>query len=430
MGVPIRRATSSGGRSQLVRGAVGHWVEIVGTPSGGSSEELDTMSKANGWFSLSKEGQTADICIRNDIGILGGRLAAGQETAFGVSTYLVRDNVVVPGGSTAVFPFGSVLKFTENTRLVAESGGQIVFRGVALADALDDSVGDDADFGKYESLVGGKGAWITAEGHSWSDLSFVNDGQPFGPVLRWTADLPGTMSTYGNLPCPPDKAGKHFEGWYTQDSEGALVSTGTVVVAGARTLYAHWKVTSWQTVTFDANGGKCGTKSKKFAVAETYSPLPTATKSGQAFAGWWTAKSGGTNVTAASVVTSASKRTLYAHWTTKQTANFDANGGTCTTESKTYAIGKTYGTLPTATLAGQAFTGWFTAKKGGTKVVATTEVTEAAKRTLYAHWTTTQTAQFDANGGTCTTESKTYTIGKTYGTLPTAALAGQAFAGW
>ena len=41
-----------------------------------------------------------------------------------------------------------------------------------------------------------------------------------------------------------------------------------------------------------------------------------ATRDGYAFAGWFTAASGGTQVKAGDAATSASARTLYAHWTT------------------------------------------------------------------------------------------------------------------
>ena len=91
-------------------------------------------------------------------------------------------------------------------------------------------------------------------------------------------------------------------------------------------------------------------------------------------------------MTASSKVTAVTPRTLYAQWTTNQTVSFDANGGKCATKSVVCAIGETYGELPVPTRSGQAFTGWFTAKTGGSKVAATTIVTEAAKRTLYAHW--------------------------------------------
>ena len=40
--------------------------------------------------------------------------------------------------------------------------------------------------------------------------------------------------------------------------------------------------------------------------------------------------------------------------------------------------------MPTPTRSGYTFTGWFTAKTGGTKVYSTTKVTN--NMTLYAQW--------------------------------------------
>lgn len=70
----------------------------------------------------------------------------------------------------------------------------------------------------------------------------------------------------------------------------------------------------------------------------------------------------------------------------KQTVKFDATGGTCDTGSKAYEIGGKYEWLPTPTLAGDRFLGWYTEKTGGERVTETSPVTADAYRTLYAHW--------------------------------------------
>nr|MCR5273188.1 InlB B-repeat-containing protein [Lachnospiraceae bacterium] len=45
-----------------------------------------------------------------------------------------------------------------------------------------------------------------------------------------------------------------------------------------------------------------------------YSGLPTAKRSGYAFLGWYTKKSGGDLITKSDTVSKAKKMTLYAHW--------------------------------------------------------------------------------------------------------------------
>ena len=69
-------------------------------------------------------------------------------------------------------------------------------------------------------------------------------------------------------------------------------------------------------VTFDANGGTCATTSKSYESGATLGTLPTATRSGYTFDGWFTAASGGTQVTEATVVTE--NVTYYAHWVEDQ----------------------------------------------------------------------------------------------------------------
>lgn len=68
-------------------------------------------------------------------------------------------------------------------------------------------------------------------------------------------------------------------------------------------------------VTFNANGGTTPTASKTVTYAGTYGDLPTPTRTGYVFDGWYTAASGGTKITSSSTVSITSDQTLYAHWT-------------------------------------------------------------------------------------------------------------------
>ena len=64
---------------------------------------------------------------------------------------------------------------------------------------------------------------------------------------------------------------------------------------------------------------------------------------------------------------------------TAHTVTFDPNGGTLSEgemSSKSVLPGDAYGALPTPTRVSHRFDGWFTAPVGGTKVEATTVVTE------------------------------------------------------
>lgn len=141
-------------------------------------------------------------------------------------------------------------------------------------------------------------------------------------------------------------------------------------------------------VTFNANGGTVGTKSKNVTIGKTYGTLPTPTRTGYDFDGWYTRESGGTKVTATTSVGTNPPTTLYAHWIGKKyTVTLDANGGTVSMASRTATYGSKYPALPDATrTGGYTFDGWYTQKTGGTKVDDNTTVTTAANHTLYAHW--------------------------------------------
>lgn len=82
------------------------------------------------------------------------------------------------------------------------------------------------------------------------------------------------------------------------------------------------------TVTFNANGGSVSPASKSVTVGQVYGTLPTPSRSGYTFNGWYTAAAGGSAVTAATKVTSSANHTLYAHWTkqTKQISSLAVKG--------------------------------------------------------------------------------------------------------
>ena len=184
------------------------------------------------------------------------------------------------------------------------------------------------------------------------------------------------------------------------------------------------------TVTFDANGGSC---TKTFAYATSSSTavtLPTPTRSGYIFAGWYTAASGGTRVGGAGdSYTPSANITLYAQWGKPCTVTYNANGGSCGTASEKYT--GTALTLPTPTRDGYWFIGWYDAAEGGNKIGdAGAAYSPSNEITLYARWQekVEYTVTYNANGGTCGTASATYQ--GTALTLPTPTRTGYTFNGW
>ncbi|MBQ9886151.1 MAG: InlB B-repeat-containing protein, partial [Lachnospiraceae bacterium] len=271
-------------------------------------------------------------------------------------------------------------------------------------------------YARWEQIVSEKTYTVTYNANG-GNCSVKSQQYTYGPNNRYTA-LPTATRT-----------GYTFAGWYTSAEGGTKITTNTGVAATNRTLYAHWTVKAY-TITYNANGGNCSVKSQQYTYGPNnrYTALPTATRTGYTFEGWYTSAEGGTKITTNTGV-AATDRTLYAHWTARAyTVKFNANGGTCETKSQKYIYGPTnrYTALPTATRTGYTFAGWYTSAEGGTKITTNTGVA-ATDRTLYAHWTArTYTVKFNANGGTCETKSQKYVYGPTtrYTALPTAERAG------
>ena len=219
-------------------------------------------------------------------------------------------------------------------------------------------------------------------------------------------------STLGTLPTPTRASTAEysytFAGWFTAASGGTQISTTTTVTKDV-TYYAHWTTTKRSyTATFNGNGGSTPSPSsitKEYNVA--LGTLPTCTRTGYTFLGWYTASSGGTKISTTTVVTK--DITYYAQWSINSyTLTFNPNGGTVTPTSKNLEYNSVYGTLPTPTRDSDAqytytFAGWYTAATGGTQVTAATKMA-AEDTTVYAHWTSN-------------TRSYTVSYQTTYGTL-------------
>jgi len=235
-----------------------------------------------------------------------------------------------------------------------------------------------------------------------------------------------TASTAVTLPSPT-RSGYIFAGWYTATTGGTRVGgAGESYTPSANiTLYAQWGLPC--TVTYNANSGSCATASEKYTGAAL--TLPTATRDGYWFIGWYDAAVGGNKVgDAGDKYNPMNEITLYAHWQeqVKYTVTYNANGGNTSPSSATYE--GTALTLPTPTREGHTFNGWYTAATGGTKVGdAGANYTPSANTTIYAQWTVnsytvtvkTSNANVTVNGSAV---SNNGTVSVPYGTQVTVAV--------
>ena len=159
-------------------------------------------------------------------------------------------------------------------------------------------------------------------------------------------------------------------------------------------------------VTFDLNGGgSVSPTSKSVTVGSTYGTLPTPTRTGYTFNGWYTSSgSAGTKVTSSTKVQASMNHKIYAHWTQKTyTVSFNSNGGS-SVSSKTVGYGNSVGSLTTPSKTGYSFQGWYTSSSGGSKISSSTVITSSV--TYYAHWSAASyTVTFNGNGGTSTSRT-------------------------
>ena len=304
-----------------------------------------------------------------------------------------------------------------------------------------------------------------------------------GTMTPQTANAPTalTLNTF-------ERAGYSFSGWNTEaNGSGTAYADGVTYDFDVDvTLYAQWTANEY-TVSFDANGGSTpAPTSKQVTFDAAYGALATVSRSGYTFDGWFTEETGGTEITADTVVNTAADHTLYAQWTINQyTLSFDSAGG-----SAVASITQDYGSAITApddpTREGYTFAGWNPAvpgtmpaenltltaqwtinqytlsfdSAGGSAVASITQdygsainapddptregytfagwnptvpaTMPAENLTLTAQWTAnTYTVTFDANGGdTPDPASKQVTFDSTYGALATTSRTGYTFVGW
>ena len=246
------------------------------------------------------------------------------------------------------------------------------------------------------------------------------------------SDVSPMSVTYGNayLSFPtPTRTGYTFNGWYTTSGGGTQI-TNTSAITSNTTLYAHWTANKY-TVKFDGNGGS-NPNAIKVTFDSTYGTLPTPTRDGYTFLGWFTTKTNGTQVKASTKVTITATQQLYAHWTGAPIeVCFDLCGGSGTVASRTYTVGETYGSIPAGPTppTGYKFLGWFRTKSGGYRI-AKSSIVQATDTILYAQYAPkTFTVTFDSTGGSYTAP-KTVTYDETYGPMNSPTRQGYVFRGW
>ena len=195
------------------------------------------------------------------------------------------------------------------------------------------------------------------------------------------------------------------------------------------------------TLTLDPNGGSVSTTSKTVTYDSTYGELPTPTRTGYTFNGWYTSSSGGTKVESTTQVKTASNHTLYAHWTiNKYTLTLTKGTGVSTTYYKINGATSYSSATSTQNLSvnynstyyyyGVASTGYTISTCTASSPCSGTMGTSTVSKTLSAK-AKTYTVKYDCNGGSNAPSNQTATYDSTFTVATnTCTKTGYTFNGW
>lgn len=116
-------------------------------------------------------------------------------------------------------------------------------------------------------------------------------------------------------PTEPTRAGYAFDGWYADKDLTAVFDFDAGMPGQDTTVYAKWAPRTY-TVTFVTTTGTAPA-SIQVSYNSTYGTLPVLTDNNMRFMGWFTAATGGEQVTAETLFTSTENQKLYAQWEAK-----------------------------------------------------------------------------------------------------------------
>lgn len=140
-------------------------------------------------------------------------------------------------------------------------------------------------------------------------------------------------------------------------------------------------------IVFAPNGGRVSSGSKTVICGKTYGALPTPTRRGYTFAGWYTAKSGGSRIGSSSVVRTTKNQTLYARWKlVKYKIQYSLGKGTNSRSNPvSYTVASRTIVLKNPVRKGYTFKGWYSDPKFKKKVTKISAGSTGSRK-LYARW--------------------------------------------
>lgn len=237
--------------------------------------------------------------------------------------------------------------------------------------------------GKLQANVSGytgaNGIWIATEIKTlyakWTPHTYYVKFNGNGSTSGSMSDQTFTYGTAQKLTANAfEKTGYNFAGWATTANGNVVyldkqsVSNLTATNGETINLYAKWEAKQI-TITWDPNGGSVTPTSSSYTYDGAAVNLPTPTRTGYTFNGWFTAASGGTKITEVGTTNKPTANvTYYAQWThITYTVKWSVDGS-ITTETVNHGSKPTQIPDTSTPSCGDKFVGWTTEEyKGDTQ---------------------------------------------------------------
>ena len=295
------------------------------------------------------------------------------------------------------------------------------------------------------AVGGGIGSWLNGEGWNLGStankLTYQGDGKytisyanisagtyemKFAANNTWSNEfnLTGTFVSSGEE-IVLSGSGANMSVVVAEDADKVTIDLDLNAEGGPKAVIT---ILVERTVTFNPGEGTVDPTSAK-TTNNKLTSLPTPTRTGYTFNGWFTAATGGDQVTANTVFNADTE--IFAQWTlTEYTITLDGNEGTLAggVTSLSTQNNKLTAMPADPTREGYEFLGWFDALTGGNKI--TTDTVFSGNATIYAQWKKLPVITFDAGEGTVTPATAVVGADGKLTSLPTPTRDGYTFEGW
>ena len=295
--------------------------------------------------------------------------------------------------------------------------------------------GKEADAGNKSDLIEGEldGSTILYEAPGAENVP-ESQHKEYRVPLTLSSNVPTLANTY-----------PEYTTIYNAN-EGVLPGDQSVTTTTTESYtFKDWKATNGLTYnpggTYTSNRSTTMTAEWNVAEAHQSITLPTPTREGFIFNGWYTKSSGGTRIGGAGdIITNDHDQTLHAQWTEiTYTVSYNANGGSSTpsAQTKRYTQNLTLADAISHANGTTTYTTTFNAN-GGSSTGATNNQLSSTSTTTYsfASWKATDGTTYSGGGTYSTNDATTMTAQWTSSTshqnitLPTPTRTGYTFNGW